>query len=311
MHTQIVPYEHGLGSGRQTYFGPSLTPRSRSLEKSRRCRTPRRAHVRHLKFRLISFKRPTTSHASLLKHGKTIKKKNRFDLLMRCNFQSRWSCARSIAMDRSRAVRSRRPQRRNDQGPHSLAFGPVVWRDSARACRNLEDSREHCWIGPLFQSTTGSVTSSLTAQGTSLRLVRLSRLQRPSPSFYNLAAALLAALRDTCRRNMSTERRHQKPVWAYLEFQRQPCWWRRLQSRSRSCLISPGLRCSWTVSPRLSAATVHVGVEARRANGTYTGTFSPQFHANGYERRAGSPTVLDAACCCALGATASVCTDCT
>uniref|UniRef100_A0A7S0A7I1 Pyrophosphate--fructose 6-phosphate 1-phosphotransferase n=1 Tax=Pyrodinium bahamense TaxID=73915 RepID=A0A7S0A7I1_9DINO len=56
---------------------------------------------------------------------------------------------------------------------------------------------------------------------------------------------------------------------------------------------------------KLLAATVAAELEARRAKGTYSGHFSPQFHSYGYEGRAGMPTVFDASYCYALGATAA------
>lgn len=55
---------------------------------------------------------------------------------------------------------------------------------------------------------------------------------------------------------------------------------------------------------KLLAATVQSELENRRASG-YKGTFSPQFHAFGYEGRAGMPTVFDSSYCYALGYTAS------
>ncbi|CAE7894545.1 PFP-BETA2 [Symbiodinium microadriaticum] len=55
---------------------------------------------------------------------------------------------------------------------------------------------------------------------------------------------------------------------------------------------------------KLLAATVHAELDNRRAKG-YKGNFSPQFHAFGYEGRAGLPTVFDASYCYALGYTAS------
>jgi len=56
---------------------------------------------------------------------------------------------------------------------------------------------------------------------------------------------------------------------------------------------------------KLLAATVTAELAERKAKGTYAGNFSPQFHAFGYEGRAGMPTVFDAAYCYALGATAA------
>mmetsp|Transcript_31903 Transcript_31903/g.67842 ORF Transcript_31903/g.67842 Transcript_31903/m.67842 type:complete len:1200 (-) Transcript_31903:60-3659(-) len=56
---------------------------------------------------------------------------------------------------------------------------------------------------------------------------------------------------------------------------------------------------------KLLAATVHSELEARRSKGSYKGKFQAQFHAYGYEGRAGLPTVFDAAYCYALGATAA------
>ncbi|CAK8986257.1 Pyrophosphate--fructose 6-phosphate 1-phosphotransferase subunit beta 2 (PFP 2) (6-phosphofructokinase [Durusdinium trenchii] len=47
---------------------------------------------------------------------------------------------------------------------------------------------------------------------------------------------------------------------------------------------------------KLLAATVQNELQNRRANG-YKGNFSPQFHAFGYEGRAGLPTVFDSAYC--------------
>jgi len=48
---------------------------------------------------------------------------------------------------------------------------------------------------------------------------------------------------------------------------------------------------------KLLAATISVELEKRRAAGTYKGSFKAQFHAYGYEGRAGLPTVFDAAYC--------------
>jgi 6-phosphofructokinase 1 len=56
---------------------------------------------------------------------------------------------------------------------------------------------------------------------------------------------------------------------------------------------------------KLLAATVAAELEERRSKGTYKGTFSPQFHAYGYEGRAGMPTIFDSSYCYALGATAA------
>eukprot|EP00931_Biecheleriopsis_adriatica_P000701 TRINITY_DN1007_c0_g1_i1.p1 TRINITY_DN1007_c0_g1~~TRINITY_DN1007_c0_g1_i1.p1 ORF type:complete len:1195 (-),score=327.24 TRINITY_DN1007_c0_g1_i1:52-3636(-) len=55
---------------------------------------------------------------------------------------------------------------------------------------------------------------------------------------------------------------------------------------------------------KLLAATIQAELENRRATG-YKGNFSPQFHAFGYEGRAGLPTIFDSAYCYALGYTAS------
>eukprot|EP00933_Yihiella_yeosuensis_P032008 TRINITY_DN25596_c0_g1_i1.p1 TRINITY_DN25596_c0_g1~~TRINITY_DN25596_c0_g1_i1.p1 ORF type:complete len:1221 (+),score=283.79 TRINITY_DN25596_c0_g1_i1:53-3664(+) len=55
---------------------------------------------------------------------------------------------------------------------------------------------------------------------------------------------------------------------------------------------------------KLLAATISTELEARRSSG-YKGSFSPQFHAFGYEGRAGLPTVFDSAYCYALGSTAA------
>ena len=55
---------------------------------------------------------------------------------------------------------------------------------------------------------------------------------------------------------------------------------------------------------KLLAATVRNELENRRSSG-YTGTFSPQLHAFGYEGRACMPTIFDSAYCYALGYTAS------
>eukprot|EP00928_Gymnodinium_smaydae_P064104 TRINITY_DN4751_c0_g1_i1.p1 TRINITY_DN4751_c0_g1~~TRINITY_DN4751_c0_g1_i1.p1 ORF type:complete len:1218 (+),score=184.94 TRINITY_DN4751_c0_g1_i1:64-3654(+) len=56
---------------------------------------------------------------------------------------------------------------------------------------------------------------------------------------------------------------------------------------------------------KLLAATISAELESRRQRGTYKGTFAPQFHAYGYEGRAGLPTVFDASYCYACGATAA------
>jgi 6-phosphofructokinase 1 len=56
---------------------------------------------------------------------------------------------------------------------------------------------------------------------------------------------------------------------------------------------------------KLLAATISAELEERRGKGTYKGHFSPQFHAFGYEGRAGLPTVFDASYCYALGYTAT------
>lgn len=64
---------------------------------------------------------------------------------------------------------------------------------------------------------------------------------------------------------------------------------------------------------KLLAATIQVELEERRKLGKYRGNFSPQFHAFGYEGRAGLPTIFDSAYCYALGATAAtlLANDCT
>jgi 6-phosphofructokinase 1 len=64
---------------------------------------------------------------------------------------------------------------------------------------------------------------------------------------------------------------------------------------------------------KLLAATVAAELEERRSKGTYKGSFSPQFHAYGYEGRAGMPTLFDSSYCYALGATAAalLANDCT
>lgn len=56
---------------------------------------------------------------------------------------------------------------------------------------------------------------------------------------------------------------------------------------------------------KLLAATISMELEERRGRGTYKGNFAPQFHAFGYEGRAGMPTIFDSAYCYALGATAA------
>jgi len=56
---------------------------------------------------------------------------------------------------------------------------------------------------------------------------------------------------------------------------------------------------------KLLAATIQAELEVRGKNGTYRGTFSPQFHSYGYEGRSGFPTIFDASYCYALGATAA------
>eukprot|EP00928_Gymnodinium_smaydae_P016774 TRINITY_DN1634_c0_g1_i1.p1 TRINITY_DN1634_c0_g1~~TRINITY_DN1634_c0_g1_i1.p1 ORF type:complete len:1218 (+),score=330.49 TRINITY_DN1634_c0_g1_i1:532-3654(+) len=56
---------------------------------------------------------------------------------------------------------------------------------------------------------------------------------------------------------------------------------------------------------KLLAATISQELEARRAKGSYKGSFAPQFHAYGYEGRAGLPTIFDASYCYACGATAA------
>jgi len=56
---------------------------------------------------------------------------------------------------------------------------------------------------------------------------------------------------------------------------------------------------------KLLAATVTTELERRRAEGSYRGQFKTQFHAYGYEGRAGMPTIFDSHYCYALGATAS------
>jgi diphosphate--fructose-6-phosphate 1-phosphotransferase len=45
---------------------------------------------------------------------------------------------------------------------------------------------------------------------------------------------------------------------------------------------------------KLLAATVAAELDDRKAKGSYKGTFAPQFHAYGYEGRAGMPTIFDA-----------------
>merc|ERR1740129_2226267 len=56
---------------------------------------------------------------------------------------------------------------------------------------------------------------------------------------------------------------------------------------------------------KLLAASVAAELERRREAGSYKGSFKAQFHAYGYEGRAGMPTVFDASYCSALGATAA------
>lgn len=56
---------------------------------------------------------------------------------------------------------------------------------------------------------------------------------------------------------------------------------------------------------KLLAATVSSELEHRRGEGSYGGSFKTQFHAYGYEGRAGMPTIFDASYCYALGATAA------
>jgi len=56
---------------------------------------------------------------------------------------------------------------------------------------------------------------------------------------------------------------------------------------------------------KMLAADVAVELAERRRRGTYAGDFRPQFHAFGYEGRAGLPTVFDATYCYALGLTAA------
>jgi len=56
---------------------------------------------------------------------------------------------------------------------------------------------------------------------------------------------------------------------------------------------------------KLLAATISAELANRRAAGSYKGSFKTQFHAYGYEGRAGMPTIFDASYCYALGATAS------
>lgn len=56
---------------------------------------------------------------------------------------------------------------------------------------------------------------------------------------------------------------------------------------------------------KLLAATITLELGRRRAAGTYKGSFKAQFHAYGYEGRAGMPTIFDAAYCYACGATAA------
>jgi len=54
---------------------------------------------------------------------------------------------------------------------------------------------------------------------------------------------------------------------------------------------------------KLLAATIAAELEDRRAKGTYNGKFSTQFHAYGYEGRAGIPTIFDSSYCYACGST--------
>jgi len=56
---------------------------------------------------------------------------------------------------------------------------------------------------------------------------------------------------------------------------------------------------------KLIAATVAAELEKRREAGSYKGKFQTQFHAYGYEGRAGMPTIFDSSYCYALGATAA------
>jgi len=56
---------------------------------------------------------------------------------------------------------------------------------------------------------------------------------------------------------------------------------------------------------KLLAATVSTELDRRRVEGSYSGNFKTQFHAFGYEGRAGLPTIFDASYCYALGATAA------
>merc|ERR1719326_2117171 len=56
---------------------------------------------------------------------------------------------------------------------------------------------------------------------------------------------------------------------------------------------------------KLLAATVSAELEVRRQAGSYKGKFQSQFHAYGYEGRAGLPTVFDSSYCYALGSTAA------
>merc|ERR1719189_2653737 len=55
---------------------------------------------------------------------------------------------------------------------------------------------------------------------------------------------------------------------------------------------------------KLLAASVTSELERRREEGSYSGSFKTQFHAYGYEGRAGMPTIFDASYCYALGSTA-------
>eukprot|EP00405_Crypthecodinium_cohnii_P017325 CAMPEP_0206446278 /NCGR_PEP_ID=MMETSP0324_2-20121206/16038_1 /ASSEMBLY_ACC=CAM_ASM_000836 /TAXON_ID=2866 /ORGANISM="Crypthecodinium cohnii, Strain Seligo" /LENGTH=1222 /DNA_ID=CAMNT_0053914713 /DNA_START=149 /DNA_END=3817 /DNA_ORIENTATION=- len=56
---------------------------------------------------------------------------------------------------------------------------------------------------------------------------------------------------------------------------------------------------------KLLAATITQELQSRKAAGTYKGHFKTQFHAYGYEGRAGLPTIFDGSYCYALGATAA------